>query len=153
MSCSFYSHTGKRSRNTFNTLVARAACHQEDDESSQKSEVAAQLHKSGHQNKDESTKVTIKGTGAINRAPKSRKRPETLTSALRLPPRHICLQAVILDVHVAVVSTKPHWHEVSARKESSQLFLLANLARKGKKALRCVTSTFRGVESKFSRHL
>lgn len=76
----------------------------------------------------------------------TQKTPETLASALRLPPRHICLQAIILDVHVAVVSTKPHWHEVSGRKESSQFFLLANLARKGKKALRCVTSTYKGVE-------
>lgn len=72
------------------------------------------------------------------------------------PPLHICLQAVILDVHVAVVSTKPQWHEVSARKESSQFFLLANLARKEKKALQCVTSTINRAErfeKESSRHL
>lgn len=75
MSCIYYSHTGKRAEiHLINTPAARAVCHHEDDESREESEVAAQLHKSGHQNKDESTKVTIKDAGAISGAPKSRKR-------------------------------------------------------------------------------
>lgn len=75
MSCIYYSHTGKRAEiHLIHTPAARAVCHHEDDESSEKSEVAAQLHKTGHQNKDENTKVTIKGAGVINGAPKSRKR-------------------------------------------------------------------------------
>lgn len=75
------------------TPVASAVCHHEDDESSKKSEVAAQLHRSGHQNEDESSKVTIKGTGAIVGAPKStppKKTPWTLTSALHLPFTSAC---------------------------------------------------------------
>lgn len=75
MSCIYYSHTGKEAEiHLIHTPAARAVCHHEDDESSEKSEVVVQLHKSGHQNRDESTKVIIKDAGAINRAPKSRKR-------------------------------------------------------------------------------
>lgn len=80
MSCIYYSHTGKRAEiHLIHTPAARAVCHHEDDESSEKREVAAQLHKSGHQNKDESTKVT-----------KIQKTPWILTPALRLPFTSAC---------------------------------------------------------------
>lgn len=94
MSCIYYSHTGKRAEiHLIHTPAARAVCHHEDDESREKSEVAAQLHKSGHQNKDETprspSKALESSTGHQN--------PENVVdfNFCFAPPLHICLQAVI----------------------------------------------------------
>lgn len=102
--------------------MARAACHQQDDESSKK---RVKWQRSF-------TSVDVKIRMKEPRSPSKALQPsaghQNPENALDsnfcfVPPLHICLQAVILDVHVAVVSTKPQWHEVSARKESSQFFI------------------------------